>query len=185
VPGISKVLNTKARWLGHELHADVTIAVDDSLSLAEANKIAALLDHEPREHLPVLTGANIRFGRGGEAASALVEGHAGHHHAPEPFVFKGRLAKGKLQIVDTPEGERLQMTVSERVGNLRAVVVVTRPGGRAETLLLLPSIRHHQNHTSQEAPAEPHKFDATLQLSAAGQSEELTFHMAESAGYHH
>jgi len=185
VPGINKVLETKARWLGHELHADVTIAVDDSLSLAEANKIAALLDHELREHLPALAEANIHFSRSGEAASALTEARAGHHHAPEPFLFEGKLAKGELQIVGTPEGERMRMTVSEHVQDLRAVVVIKRPGGQAETLPLLPSIRHHHNHTSQEAPAEPHEFDATLQLSAAGQTEELTFHMAEPEGHHH
>jgi len=185
VPGISKVLDTKARWLGHELHADVTVAVDDSLSLAEANKIAAVLEHELQEHLPALARANIRFGRSGQAASSLIEAHAGHHHAPEPFLFKGKLAKGELQIIDTPEGERMQLTVSEHVQNLRAVVVIERPGGQAETLPLLPSIRRHHNYTSQEAPAEPHEFDATLQLSAADQTEELAFHMAEPEGHHH
>ena len=185
VPGISRVLDTKARWLGHELHADVTIAVDDSLSLAEANKIAATLDYELREHLPALAAANIRFGRSGGMATALTEAHAGHHHAPEPFLFEGKLAKGGLQIVDTPEGERMQMTVSEHVQDLQAVVVIKRPGNRAETLPLLPSIRHHHNYTSQEAPSEPHEFDATLQLSTADQTEELAFHMAEPEGHHH
>lgn len=184
VPGISKLLDTKARWLGHELHADLTIAVDDGLSLAEANKVAALLERELREHLPALAGVNIRFGRGGEAASALVENHAGHHHAPKPFLFEGKLAKGELQIVNTPDGERMQLTVSEHAEGLKAVVIVKRHGGLTESLPLLPSIRHHHSYTSQEAPAEPHEFDATLQLSAAGRTEEVLFHMAEPEGHH-
>ncbi len=129
-------------------------------------------------------GANIRFDRSGQAASSLIEPHAGHHHAPEPFLFKGKLARSELQIIGTPEGERMQMIVSEHVQNLRAVVVIKRQDGRAETLPLPPSIRHDHNYTSQEAPAEPHEFDATLQLSAADQTEELAFHMAEPEGHH-
>jgi len=79
----------------------------------------------------------------------------------------------------------MQLTVSEHAQGLQAVVVVNRPGGRTETLPLLPSIRYHHNYTSQEAPAEPHEFDATLQLSAAGETEELSFHMAEPGDHHH
>ena len=184
VSGIKKVLDTKARWLGHELHADVTVAVDDSLSLAEVNKIAAVLEHELQEHLPALAGTSIRFGRNGQAPSSLIEAKAGHHHAPELFLFEGKLAKGALQIIDTPQGERMQMIVSEHVQNLRAMVVIKRPGSQAETLPLFPSTLHHHNYTSQKAPAEPHEFDATLWLSAADQTEELAFHMAEPKGHH-
>jgi len=185
VRGIEKVLDTKARWLGHELHADMTIAVDERLPLAEANKVAALLDHELREHMPALTRANIRFGRAGEVAPAPTDAHAGHHHAPQPFLFDGRLAKGELQIVDTLDGERMQLTVVEHVQDLKAVVVIKRPGDMLETLTLLPSIRHDRNYTSQETPAEPHEFHATLKLSAAEQTEELDFHIAEPGGHHH
>lgn len=67
----------------------------------------------------------------------------------------------------------------------RSATIFKRPGGQAETLPLLPSIRHHQNYTSQEAPAEPHEFDGTLQLSAGSETEELAFHMAEPEGHHH
>lgn len=182
VPGIKNVLDTKARWLGHELNADMTITVDDELPLAQANKIAAALEHDLREHLPSLAGVNIRFGRGGEAASVLV---GAHHHAPEPFRFVGKLAKGELQIVETPTGERMQLTASDHAQDLQARVVIKRPGGRSETLPLLPSTRHDHTYTSQEAPAEPHEFEATLLLSAAGQTEDLAFHMAEPDGHHH
>jgi len=185
VPGIGKVLDTKARWLGHELHADMTIAVDDRLSLTDANKIAAVLEHELREHVPALVAANVRFGWSGQTSSVPVVAHAGHHHAPEPFLFEGELAKGELQMVDTPDGERMQLIVSEPVQGLQAAVMIRRPGGSVETLTLFPSVRHDDRYTSEEAPAEPHEFDASLHLSSSGETEELAFHMAEPKGHQH
>jgi cation diffusion facilitator family transporter len=40
-PGVVAVTETKVRWLGHRLAADVTIAVDPRASLAQADQIAA------------------------------------------------------------------------------------------------------------------------------------------------
>ena len=187
VTGINKVHDAKARWLGHNLHAEVTIAVDESLSIAEANAIATALQSELREHLPALAVANIRFGMNGDSPSALTVSHdgPGHHHAPEPFRVDGTLAKGLLQIVDTAGGERMRLIVSQHVENLRAVVVIKRPGGQAEILPLLPSKEDHHSYISATAPAEPHDFDATLQLAASGREETITFHMAEPEGHQH
>ncbi|OYV28026.1 MAG: cobalt-zinc-cadmium resistance protein [Parcubacteria group bacterium 20-58-5] len=42
VAGIDRVLEARARWLGHKLHADVAILVDDTVLLAEANAIATV-----------------------------------------------------------------------------------------------------------------------------------------------
>ncbi|TIU50310.1 MAG: cation transporter, partial [Mesorhizobium sp.] len=41
VAGIDRVVDAKARWLGHKLHVDVEIAVNDGLLLAAANNMAA------------------------------------------------------------------------------------------------------------------------------------------------
>ena len=60
VPG-AHVTEAKARWIGHKLHADVTIDVDGSLPLSAANKIALTLENELFEHMPALAAANIRF----------------------------------------------------------------------------------------------------------------------------
>jgi cation diffusion facilitator family transporter len=187
VSGIKQVLDIKARWLGHELHADVSIAVDDSMQLIQANSIAVALRDELREHLPALAMANVRFGIPDGNISALTTEHegAGHHHAPEPFKVGGRLANGQLQIVDTPAGERMLLTTSKRVEGLNAVVVIKRPGGVDEVLPLLQSKDDHGSYMSSAAPAEPHEFDATLRLTAADQEEMLAFHMAEPAGHHH
>ena len=185
VPGINQVLDIKARWLGHELHADVTIAVDETLSVAQANSIAATLQVELRQHLPALKVANIHFGREGDPRSELIAPQTGHHHAPEPFVFEGKLATGLLRIVDTANGERMRLTVSTHAKGLGAVVVIKRPGGVMEKLPLLPAVDDHHSYLSASAPAEPHAFDATLELSAAGDAETHVFHMAEPEGHHH
>lgn len=61
VPLLKRILEIKARWLGHELHAEITIAVDDSLSLAEAMEVSTSLQREMRAHVPVLSVACVRF----------------------------------------------------------------------------------------------------------------------------
>lgn len=61
VSGIRSVREAKARWLGHKLHADVTIAVDDGLLLTEAEEIARRLENELFAHLPALSVAKVRM----------------------------------------------------------------------------------------------------------------------------
>src|SRR5215211_5883750 len=46
VPGVRRVNDIKARWLGHRLHADVTISVDENATLAEAKQIASAFKSE-------------------------------------------------------------------------------------------------------------------------------------------
>ena len=55
------LVDAKARWIGHKLHADLEIAVDDRMPLAEANAISATFKTELLEHLPALAEANVRF----------------------------------------------------------------------------------------------------------------------------
>lgn len=60
VPG-ARIVDAKARWIGHRLHADIAIAADETLPLIEANKIAAALEDELFKHMPALAAANVRF----------------------------------------------------------------------------------------------------------------------------
>ena len=187
VPGVKRVLASKARWLGHKLHADVTIAVDDRIPVAEANQISAALQRELHAHLPALEAANVRFG---SADSELprtpdLSGRPVHHHAPEPFRFRGGLGEGVLEIVDTPEGERMRLTFGEHQHGLTATVVIDRPGGEIETLPLTPDPKDHHRFQSSDAPAEPHEFSAELHLFAEGRTDVLPFRMVEPAGHHH
>ena len=80
VAGIVKVLDVKARWLGHQLHADVAILVDDKLSVAEAERIGESLKQELFAHLPALNVANVRL-QGSASASAV---HAHAYRIAEP-----------------------------------------------------------------------------------------------------
>ena len=178
VPGIEKVVDVKARWLGHKLHADVTIAVNDSLLLAAANNIAASLQEELFAHISGLAFANVRFAPDDSAQ----EGE--HHHAPQPFRVVGRLADGLLEIVDTPGGERMRLRVSRHVEGLQANVAILRPSGEVETLPLVPVQDDHHRLESMTAPAEPHAFSAKLHLIAGTQIEELPFTMVEPESHH-
>ncbi|TGT68036.1 MULTISPECIES: cation diffusion facilitator family transporter [unclassified Mesorhizobium] len=177
VAGIDRVVDAKARWLGHKLHVDVEIAVNDGLLLAAANNIAASLKAELFAHIPALDVATVRF--------AVPGAEGGHHHAPDPFLVSGKLASGLLEIVDTPEGERMRLRLSRHAEGLRANVAIERAGGAVESLPLSPVGGDHHYLQSLVAPAEPHEFSARLQLAAGQDSEDLPFAMAEPEGHDH
>jgi len=177
VAGIDRVVDAKARWLGHKLRVDVEIAVNDGLLLAAANNIAASLKAELFAHIPALDVATVRF------AAPVAKG--GHHHAPHPFLVSGKLASGLLEIVGTPQGERMRLRLSRHAEGLRAKVAIERAGGAVETLPLSPVGGDHHYLQSLVAPAEPHEFSARLQLAAGPDSEDLPFVIAEPDGHHH
>jgi cation diffusion facilitator family transporter len=178
VPGIDQVVDAKARWIGHKLHVQVTITLDDGILLAAANSIADRLRHELFAHLPALAEASIMF--------APAQGKAtGHHHAPDPVAVKTRLAQGLLQIVDTPEGERMRLRISRHAEGLTASVGILRNNGRTEVLDLVPVGGDHHLLQSLAAPEEPHEFSAKLKLVAGNDNEEVPFAMWEPDGHHH
>jgi cation diffusion facilitator family transporter len=179
VPGIARVVTAKARWIGHRLHADVGIAANDTIPLAAATGIARDLKAELFEHLPALRTVNIMFEPLNEADAP--HGSA-HHHAPEPFRFQNEMAEGVVEIVDTPKGERMRLTVTRPVAALQAVVIIDRQV-KAEMLPLLPT--GDCIFESAEAPAEPHHFTAQLRLTAGDMSKLLTFRMEEPKGHLH
>jgi cation diffusion facilitator family transporter len=72
VPGITKVVDAKARWVGHKLHADVAIATDPQCPVAAALDTVETFEAELFAHLPALAVANIRL--------AASDGPATHHH---------------------------------------------------------------------------------------------------------
>jgi hypothetical protein len=90
-----------------------------------------------------------------------------------------------LTIIDTPKGERIRLTVTQHAEGLKAVVNIKRPGGVVEVLNLLPVPNDHHAFQSALAPAEPHEFDATLDLTAGAEKNSHPFHMAEPEGHHH
>ena len=186
VPGIASVTDVRARWIGHELHADVAIEVDEELTLPAAMAIARNLKTELLAHTPALKTANVTFEHSELSKVNLDAAPDRHpsHHAPEPFRFHGQLGEGMLAIVDTPNGERMRLTVNPPVAGLAGKVVIDREGKGLETILLLatadPTIWE-----STEAPREPHAFSAVLQLVKEDKAERLPFEMAEPEGHKH
>lgn len=176
VKGIERVVDAKARWIGHRLQVEAVVVVDDSILLGAANEIAASFRAELLEHIPALDGVTVSF--------ALPDVAGAHHHSPKPVQVATVLADGLLEIVDTPEGERMRLRVSRHAEGLRARVEIAR-GDNTETLDLLPVGQNHHRLESRKAPAEPHEFTARLRLEAAGAVEELPFSMAEPAGHSH
>jgi len=142
--------------------------------------------------MPALRTATITFATPDDANvfEVLPQAHGhdhghGRHHAPEPFMVSSPLATGRLEIIDTPDGERMLLEVSDHQEDLKALVRISRPGGMVETLQLYPSPHNHHTYLSEVAPAEPHEFDAVLDLTAKGGSEIIPFTMEEPEGHHH
>jgi len=189
VDGVTGVTDAKARWIGHELVADVAIAVDEHIPVSAAQRLAAAVREELFAHLPALRIANVRLSLPDEAAPTShrhdgdhEHGHGhGHHHAPDPFDFVTGLAEGQLAIIDTADGERMRLTVAKAVPSLAATVDISRPGG-VESLVLHPTEGAFISHV---APEEPHEFDATLNLAAGADEISLPFHMSERGDRHH
>ena len=107
-----------------------------------------------------------------------------HHHAPEPVAVHGELAEGALEIIDTPQGERIQFATKRATAGLTAVVCITRDAGVVETLALNASLDDSTKFVSTAAPAEPHTFHAELALCVAGRTEVLPFHVFEPDDHH-
>ena len=98
VPGLKKLTDIKARWLGHKLNADLTIAVDDSLSLADAKQVAVALQEELREHLPSLSAATVQF----DTTTGIEAPSGRHSHRAE--AFPGGVAAGDGTADDPRHG---------------------------------------------------------------------------------
>ncbi|NND49864.1 MAG: cation transporter, partial [Rhizobiales bacterium] len=61
VPGIVKVREIKARWLGHTLRAEIDVEVDGDIKVAEAEPIIDAFERELHNHLPALQAVHVRI----------------------------------------------------------------------------------------------------------------------------
>ena len=71
--GVEEVAEVRARWLGHRLHAEVNIAVDAGLSVAEGHAIAREVNHQLLHHLGYLEIAVVHV-------DPVQEAGEDHHH---------------------------------------------------------------------------------------------------------
>lgn len=76
--GVRAVTDVRARWVGHRLRAEVNVAVDDRLSVAEGHRIAAEVRHQLLHHLPHLEDAVVHVDPAREAGERFhrVAAHA-------------------------------------------------------------------------------------------------------------
>ena len=76
VPHVQEVTDVRARWIGHRLHADVSITVSGALSVEDGHEIAKEVRHQLLHHLAHLGSVMVHvdpYGQGGEQ----------HHRVPE------------------------------------------------------------------------------------------------------
>ena len=74
--GVETVMDVRARWLGHRLHANLSVAVTSHLSVVEAHAIAKAVRHELLHHFPYLSSAVVHVDPSeepGEAFHRLIE----------------------------------------------------------------------------------------------------------------
>ena len=76
VAGVKEVTNVRVRWLGHQLHAEINLAVSDDLSVKDGHEIAKEVRHQLMHHLSYLSGATIHV-------DPLRASGEEHHHLGE------------------------------------------------------------------------------------------------------
>jgi len=193
----------RAEILGSLLNIALIWLVSGALSYEAVVRMIEIVNRDPG-YQPVIgwlmflmaclaVGANLVIalclgGGSGHGHAHGTHGHAhGHgHSAPEPVPISGTAVRGTLAIVDTRGGERMRfMARGGALNGGELVVAIARPGGRTETLLLVPD-RRRRVFTSEVAPAEPHEFQAVLRWTgqAAAGAEEHRFSMHEPGGAH-
>ena len=59
VAGVKDVTNVRVRWLGHQLHAEINLAVSDELSVDIGHEIAKEVRHQLMHRLSYLSGTTI------------------------------------------------------------------------------------------------------------------------------
>lgn len=74
VSEVKGITETRVRWLGHKLHAEVNIAIDPKLSVEEGHNIAQKVHRELGKHLPHLSHIIIHI----DPLHSSGEKH--HHH---------------------------------------------------------------------------------------------------------
>lgn len=92
VPGVEGVGEVRIRWIGHRLHAEAEVTVDESLTIGEAHDIAERARHALLHEVPHLASAIIHAdpcGHGGNDAHAELA-----HHGPTAQRKDTRAAAG-------------------------------------------------------------------------------------------
>jgi cation diffusion facilitator family transporter len=78
VPQVKEVSEVRARWLGHRLHAEINIAVNPQMTVAEAHAVATEVRHQLLHRLRYLSLVVIHVDPADQSGEAhhRIEGHA-------------------------------------------------------------------------------------------------------------
>jgi cation diffusion facilitator family transporter len=83
VPGVAEVTETRVRWIGHRLYAELNVAVSSDLSVERGHEVAVEVRHQLLHHLPFLSEATIHI----DPVNASGQSHHGfdeHRHDDLP-----------------------------------------------------------------------------------------------------
>lgn len=109
--------------------------------------------------------------------------HRHHHHAPEPVLVAEGALHGKLEIIESPLGERMRFMSSSGILDAELIIEIDRENGQTEKLTLARSRENPNAYLSTEAPGEPHEFSARIISVSSG--TQAAFSMKELEGYQH
>ncbi len=59
VNGVDEVTETRVRWIGHSIHAELNVAVEPTLTVEKGHEIANEISHDLLHELPYLSNASI------------------------------------------------------------------------------------------------------------------------------
>ncbi len=108
--------------------------------------------------------------------------HHHHHGAPDPIHITNDLANGRLEIINTPDGERMKFFAEKVSANLNLRVIINRPDGLE--VLVLNKMLDGSDFISDVAPNEPHEFSAEFEMSNSSKREIIQFEMHEPDDHH-
>jgi cation diffusion facilitator family transporter len=83
VAGVQSVGTVRVRWVGHRLHADIHVVVDEDLPTYASHAIAEDVRHALLHDLPYLSVVNVHVDPCGHSGADPHSGLA-HHDAPTP-----------------------------------------------------------------------------------------------------
>lgn len=106
-----------------------------------------------------------------------------HHHVPDPIRIHNSVTDGVLEIIDTPNGERMKYVARQAPTGLGLRVVINR----SEQLEIIPLVRVSEGSNifvSDVAPNEPHEFSAEFEISFGDVRDVIPFEMHEPEHHH-
>jgi cation diffusion facilitator family transporter len=82
VVGVQRVHDVRVRWLGHQLHAELAIVVDEDLSTRASHAIAETVQHDLHHALPHLALVSVHVNPCGHSGEDAHQATAHHDHRP-------------------------------------------------------------------------------------------------------